>query len=215
MSIVNHRCWIVTGVVVMTLWASVAEADVTVFHNFADYDAAVGGIHTLFIDFETDAEGKPLIPSENFDRNEYLDIEGSVFSGDVTYSSPDFPSSRVNFADVGMGVDNEIGPFNFWSGTLRWEYTGNYIATAFSGVELEPDSVVSFYRSGKLVGQTEVGGFGDFFQFFGFVSTEAFDRIDLLGDFYAIDAHYSTIPGPGSFFVFALLARARRSRRCW
>lgn len=201
-----------------SVWAgfltSVTAADITVFDNFFDYDTAVGGIHTLFIDFETDSEGNPVIPSEDFDGNGSFDIEGSVFSNLVVYSSPDFPSSRVNFG-IAPQVDNEIGPFNEWDGTIAWDYITNYIATAFTGIEVESSSVLRLYSGKTLVGETTVGGFGAKFDFYGFVSTVAFDRAELDGLFFAIDAHYSTVPGPGALALLGLagLAGTRRRRR--
>ena len=203
--------------VLASAWAvfltSAAGADITGVHNFFDYDTAVGGIHTLFIDFETDSLGNPAIPSEDFDGNEYFDVEGSVFSNLVMYSSPDFPSSRVNIGDLDMGIDNEIGPFNAWDGTLAWDYTTNYIATAFTGIEVEPLTVLRLFSGNTLVGQTTVGGSGDIFEFFGFVSTDAFNRAELDGTFFAIDAHYSTVPGPAALVaigVFSLVGIGRR-----
>ena len=203
-----------------SVWAgfltSAAGADITVFDNFFDYDIAVGGIHTLFIDFETDSRGNPVIPSEDFDGNGFFDIQGSVFSNLVVYSSPDFPSTRVNIGDIDMGVDNEIGPFNVWDGTLAWDYTTNYIATAFTGVDVESSTVLRLFSGDTLVGQTTVGGIGEIFQFFGFVSTIAFDRAELDGIFFAIDAHYSTVPGPGALVaigLFSLIGIGRRRGR--
>ena len=194
---------------------SVAAADITVFDNFVDYNTAVGGVHTLFIDFETDSGGNLVIPSENVDDNQFFDIEGSVFSNLVAYSSPDFPSSRVNIGTIDE-VGNEIGPMGEWDGILAWDYTTNYIATAFTGVDLEPATVLRLFSDNALVGQTAVGGNGGLFQFFGFLSTVAFDRAELDGVFFAIDAHYSTVPGPGALALLGLaglLGTGRRRRQ--
>ncbi len=201
-----------------SVWAgfltSVAAADITVFDNPSDYDIAVGGIHTLFIDFETDSRGNEVIPSENVDGNQWFDIEGSVFSNLVVYSSPDFPSSRVNIGYHPV-VDNYIGSFNVWDGTLAWDYSTNYIATAFTGGNVEPSTVLRLFSGDTLVGQTTVGGVGEDFAFFGFVSTVAFDRAELDGLFFAIDDHLSTVPGPGALTLLGLggLTMGRRRRR--
>ena len=194
--------------------ARTADASITVYDTFGAYDAAVGSNHTLFIDFETDKFGGTLVPSEDADGNDRFDIEGDSFSFDVTYSSPDFPSSRVNFATVGNEVQNEIGPFTEWDGTLRWDYTAMYIATAFTGVSIDVSAMIRLYDGATLVGETAVGGTGDTFQFFGFTSTVAFDGAELDGIFFAIDAHYSTaVPAPGALGLLVLAAGVRRRRR--
>jgi hypothetical protein len=194
--------------------AQTADASITVYDTFGAYDAAVGSNHTLFIDFATDKFGGAVIPSEDVDDNGLLDIEGDTFSFDVTYSSPDFPSSRVNIGDIGQGIDNEIGPFDSWDGVLRWDYTAMYIATAFTGVSVEASTMIRLYDGAALVGETAVGGTGDLFQFFGFTSTVAFDGVELDGLFFAIDAHYSTVvPAPGALGLLVLAAGARRRRR--
>ena len=201
-----------------SVWAgfltSVAAADITVFDNPSDYDIAVGGIHTLFINFFNDSRGNLVIPSEDFDGNGTFDIEGSVFSNLVVYSSPDFPSSRVNIGYHAV-IDNYIGPFNVWDGTLAWDYTTNYIATAFTGSNVEPSTVLRLFSGDTLVGQTTVGGFDEDFEFFGFVSTVAFDRAELDGLFFVIDAHWSTVPGPGALTLLGLggVTMGRRRRR--
>ena len=194
--------------------ARTADASITIFNTFADYDAAVGSTHTLFLDFETDSAGGIVIPSEDIDLNDLFDIEGNTFSFDVTYSSPDFPSSRVNIGNIGGDVQNEIGPFNEWDGALRWEYSGDYLATAFTGISVEPITVLRLFDNGMLIDSIPVGGTGQTFQFFGFTSTVAFDAVELDGIFFAIDAHYSTaVPAPGALGLLVLAAGARRRRR--
>ena len=169
-----------------------ASAQVVVHRDFASYDAAVGGDHSIFLDFETDADGDVLTPSENVNGDLFFDVEGDAFSDDVTYSSPDDLTSRVNFANIlGGGVQNEIGPFPSWNGTLRWDYAQEVVATAFTGVEVSVGTQIRLYRAGALVGSTAFGSF-DSFAFFGFTSAEPFDRVEIAGLFYAIDAHYST-----------------------
>ncbi len=194
--------------------ARTVDASITVYDTFGAYDAAVGSNHTLFIDFETDKFGGTVSPSEDVDGNDIFDIEGDTFSFDVTYSSPDFPSSRVNIADIDLGIDNEIGPFTEWDGTLRWDYTAMYIATAFTGVSIETSAMIRLYDGATLVGETAVGGTGETFQFFGFTSTVAFDGAELDGIFFAIDAHYSTaVPAPGALGLLVLAAGVHRRRR--
>ena len=201
-----------------SVWAgfltSVAAADITVYHDFFDYHIAVGGVHTLSINFFNDSRGNLVIPSEDFDGNGYFDIEGSVFSNLVVYSSPDFPSSRVNIGYHPV-VDNYIGSFNVWDGTLAWDYSTNYIATAFTGGNVEPSTVLRLFSGDTLVGQTTVGGVGEDFAFFGFVSTVAFDRAELDGLFFAIDQHWSTVPGPAALTLLGLggLTMGRRRRK--
>ena len=179
----------------LTVLATPAGATISVYYTFGEYDTVVNGEHSLFLDYETDKDGNTVTPSEDFDNNGLFDIEGHSFSYVLTYSSPDYPSSRVNIADIGE-VENEIGPYNEWDGTLRWEYAEClHIATAFTGIEVDPTTQLRLYREGELVGSVQTGGTGAMYQFFGFVSSEPFDLAELDGIFFAIDAHYSTASG--------------------
>jgi hypothetical protein len=177
----------------ITTLTSPAAATITVYHDFATYDAAVGGFHSLVIDFATDASNQPVVPG-NSNGDEFLDIEGNTFSNQVTYSSPSAPSSRVNIA---INTQNlfEIGPYPRWDFILRWDYSAQYIATSFTGVEMEPGTLLSLYNAGQFLASVPVGGTSDVFQFFGFVSSDPFDRVEVNGLFYAIDDHRSTISG--------------------
>ena len=53
----------VLGCALIARWVSPSHATITVYHDFASYNAAVGGNHQLFVDFETDAGGSPVVPS--------------------------------------------------------------------------------------------------------------------------------------------------------
>jgi hypothetical protein len=174
------------------LAATPAGATITVYHDFPSYNTAVGGIHTTVVNSDTDADGAPVVPSEDANSDGRFDIEGNTFSNDVRYASPDLGSTRVNIADIGTPIFNEIGPYGIWDGIVRWEYTADYFATAFTGISVEPDAQVRLYQNGQFVESALAAGTGDVFQFFGFVSSNAFDAVELAGVFYAIDDHRST-----------------------
>lgn len=183
------------------LLGSGVHAQVEIFYDFAAYDAAVDGNQDVFIDFETTADGMSVVPDEDSNGDGNFDIEGSIFSDIVDYDSPDMASSRVNIADIAQGIDNEIGPFDAWIGNLRWTYDGQYVATGFTGVSMNPDARMRFLRNGQEIADVAVGGNNETFQFFGFVLDEPFDSVELEGDFFAIDAHYSTAEPPECFLV--------------
>jgi hypothetical protein len=174
------------------LAATPAGATITVYHDFNSYNTAVGGNHTLVVNFDTDADGAPVVPSEDANGDSRFDIEGDTFSNDVRYATPTQGSTRVNIATIDAPVFNEIGPYGAWDGIVRWEYTSDYFATAFTGISVEPDAQIRLYQNGQFVESVQVQGTGDVFQFFGFVSTNAFDAAELDGLFYAIDEHRST-----------------------
>jgi hypothetical protein len=102
----------------------------------------------------------------------------------------------VNIGDIGGVVRNEIGPMGSWNGRLRWTYDTPFFATGFTGVELEPNALITFFDGSRQVGSALASGRNDTIRFVGFVSTVAFDRVEVNGSFYAIDAHYSSIPPP-------------------
>jgi hypothetical protein len=177
------------------LLAAPALADVEVFSDFASYNLALSGNHDLFVDFETDADGSPIAAFGDADGNGIGDIDGGTFSDDVVYSSPQHPGfpARVNIATISPPVLNEIGPLGTWDGVLCWSYPALQRATGFTGIEVEPFTLIRFYAGNVLVDQAFVGGTGEVFDFYGFVTTNPFDRVELEGDFYAIDGHYSTL----------------------
>jgi hypothetical protein len=117
--------------------AADAQSAIIVFNNnLAGYLLAAGG-DDLYLDFETDSNGFPVVTG-NADLNGIPDVLGSIFSSQVTYSSPDhagFPA-RVNISDINQGIDNEIGPMGAWTGTLRWDY-GGLCARSGQGSERE------------------------------------------------------------------------------
>ena len=168
-------------------------ADITAFFDFASYNAAVGGDHTQFIGFETDQTGTPIILPGGTQN-----ILGSVFSDDVTYSSPDFPSSLVNIADIGGTIQNEIGPFNSWTGTLLADYGAFNTATFFTIIQGETTTDINIYDGAALIGSVHPSIDGT--STVGLVSTTPFNRLEISGNFFAIDAHYNTevIPAPGA-----------------
>lgn len=177
---------------IVLLAASPASALITVYHDFTAYNNAVNGNHSLVVNFETDANNNPVVPSEDQNNDGRFDIEGTTFSTGVRYSSPNLGATRVNIATIDVPILNEIGPYGIWDGTLRWDYSIDYLATGFTGVSVEPDAVIRLYQNNQFVEQVGVGGTGDVFQFFGFVSTNQFDAVELNGLFYAIDDHRST-----------------------
>jgi hypothetical protein len=191
-----------------------AEAAITVYNNLPAYQAAVGP-DSLYVDFETSKLGGPVV-FQDANVDGIPDVLGDVFSNDVTYSTPNAQSPRVNINDVDQGVDNEIGPYGTWDGVLRWDYTGSYKATGFTGVEVESSSQLRLYDGNTLVGSTLVGGSNLIFEFFGFLSTVPFNRAELEGSFYAIDAHRSTrVPEPSACVLMLMglgtIALRRRS----
>lgn len=193
---------ILTALVLSTFAFSAHATIITYNGDSAGYDLATGG-DDLFIDFETDSAGDPIGGSSAL---------GDSFSNAITYFSPDAgaTANSVNIADIGQGIDNEIGPHGNWTGVLRWEYDDLYLATAFTGIDLESNTTISLFDGDNLVGSTAVGGTSATFQFFGFVSDIAFDSVEMNGSFYAIDAHRSTasarvdVPEPGSLALLGI-----------
>lgn len=121
------------------LLASAGRADLEIFYDFPAYNAAVDSEHSLRINFNTDADGGPLMPTDA-DGDFYHDLDGGIFSADVAYSSPDLLpdplSLRVNIDDV----TPQIGPMGGFSGTLRWDYTRLHTATAFTGIDVDSNT---------------------------------------------------------------------------
>lgn len=180
--------------------AGVAMArPVAVYNDFASYNAAVGGIHTYFEDFEG------VDPSAG-------SVAGNVFNGTANYYSAD--SGLVNIANIGQGIDNEIGPFGSWDGQLFTTWNTPYYATGFTGIDFDTTATIDLYLGQTLVGSATAGGAGGIFEFFGFVSDAPFDTMVLNGGFYAIDAHYATkVPAPASLGLLGLGALAAGRRR--
>ncbi len=174
------------------LAASPAGATITVYHDFSSYNTAVGGVHTTVVTFDTDVNNNPVNPSEDSNGDGAFDIEGNTFSNAVRYSTPSMASTRVNIANIGDPIVNEVGPFGTWDGILRWEYTSDYFATCFTGVDMEPSTTVRLYQNGQFVESALTQGGGGVFEFFGFVSSNSFDAVEVDGVFYAIDDNRST-----------------------
>lgn len=197
-----------TTIFVLAAAASFATAQTTIFTNDqAGYDAATGSVIDLFVDFETDSNGNAIDASIGT-------IDGGVFSNEVTYSSG-AGDPLVAIGNIDSPIFNEIGPSNGFTGTLRWDYGADYFATSFTGIEVEADSLISFFNDGMLVNSVNVGGTGDTFQFFGFTVVGGFDAVELSGNFFAIDAHASTlVPTPGAVALLGLagVGAARRRR---
>lgn len=195
------------AMIVTAAAAAAAHADV-VQHFTNDqgaYQRAVG-THDLFIDFETNARGQ--VHGGVTDAR----LDGSFFSQDVTYFGGD--TAALKIAHIGQGIDHEIGPSDNWSGTLRWEYSNLYAATSFTGIDVEADQRISFFRADEVVASTLVGGTEDVFQFFGFAVAGGFDAVELQGEFFAIDAHGSTlVPTPASAACLSALGIVMATRR--
>jgi hypothetical protein len=195
---------------VLALTASTARADWTVYSSFAAYNAAVGGNHTLFLNFDQDKNGNSLLGQSGT-------INGNMFSNEVTYSTPSAASALVNYADIGQGINVEIGPVGSWTGTLRAASTQSYYATGFTVIEGETTTAVSFYNGATLLNTLNLTTTG-LFQFFGVVTDQFFDRYEVSGNFYAIDANYfSAVPVPSGVVLAGLgavgIAAVRFRRR--
>lgn len=185
-----------------------AQAVIGVYSDFASYDAAVASVHTHYLDFDTDKNGGSLLGL----GSGAVQLAGNTWSDDVVYSTPNVPSLNVNAANIGQGINVEIGPEPAWTGVLRWDYgDGLYYATAFTGIDLENSSAVSFFRNGQFIDSSNPV---NFFGFSGFVTDFAFDAVEIEGNFFAIDAHYSTaVPEPGTLLALGLGALAAARRR--
>lgn len=188
-----------------------AQAAVSVYSNFASYDAAVASVHTHFLNFDTDKNGGSLLGL----GSSVVQLAGNTWSDDVVYSTSNLPSLNVNATNIGQGINVEIGPEPQRTGVLRWDYRdGLYYATAFTGIELESASAVSFFRNGQLIESTNPVTPNSWIQFSGFVTDFAFDAVEIEGDFFAIDAHYSTaVPEPGTLLALGLGALTAARRR--
>ncbi len=189
--------------------AGSASAAVTVYNTFASYDAAVGSNHTYFENFEAPGAVGDL------DGNGNLDTLGNGFNANCVYSSPDDANSNyVNIANIGGDVNNEIGPMGFWNGRFNAQFRTPHIATGFTGISFAPSNTIDFFSGGAVVGSALVGGVGNVFDFYGFVSDVPFDSFSLNGTFYAIDGHYATkVPAPASLGLLGLGALAAGRRR--
>lgn len=206
------------GLIFASCTAPAVAGEVEVFFDFTSYDAAVGGVHDLFLDLETTADGDPIEDFfQNLNSDFFFDIPGGIFSDDVTYTSPDVPIGMVNIAQISEPtVVTEIGPFPEWGGTLQAQYNGGdfYRATGFTCIECDRNTEISLFSGNNLIG-TANPGFDVQFQFVGVVSSTPFNRITIDSDLFAIDNHYSTlVPEPATFTLLTLgsLLMVRRRR---
>lgn len=176
-----------------SLSASQVSASWVVYNNFAAYNAALSGNHTLFLDFDQDKNGNSLIGQSG-------QINGNAFSNAVTYSSPTSASNLVNFFDIAQGINVEIGPVGGWNGILRAQFATQYIATGFTVIEGESTTAVRFYNGATLLNTFNLTT--SVLQFFGVITDQAFDRYEIDGVFYAIDANYATaVPVPSGLVM--------------
>jgi hypothetical protein len=211
------RCKLLSAVLLAPLAAVPAHAVVGVHMDFTSYNAAVGGVHTYYLDFEHDRFGNPTANSVgDFNGDFFDDVSGAIFSTNITYISSGFPNDRVNTAFIDNHIRTEIGPVGDWGGVLRMQYNGGQRmrATAFEGVEIQAGDTFRLFDGESMVGEITVPT-STFYQFYGLVSSVPFDRVDISGVHFAIGDHYSTaVPAPAAAGVLlggiGLVARRRR-----
>ncbi len=174
----------------------------------SDFLSVTGGPLDVFIDFETDRFGNPIVQGNG-------PIAGDAFSNLVTFSSEagtfgGGPSTDVDYGVIGGTA--EIGPLGNFTGILAIDFLDPVSAFGFGTVELEIIETISLFDpSNNQIGL--FGGVSDqIFDYFGVIGTagEQISRVELDGNFFAIQnlqfsaAAPTAVPEPESLALIGL-----------